>query len=138
MKAEQQFRDAFERLKSNTPRILGKGSPVTQNNVAREAGCDTSALRKQRYPTLVSEIQLWIDTHCNNEKLSSTQRTIKQRKKNRSLLERLSSSKSACDVALSMLVEADAKILELSMENERLQSMLPAENIIQFSPHRKQ
>ncbi|MGE1084181.1 hypothetical protein ACQJ0O_18340 [Pseudomonas shirazensis] len=137
MKAEQQFREAFERLKSDTPLILSKGTQVTQNNVAREAGCDTSALRKKRYPALVSEIQSWVENQENFKKPSETQRITKQRKKNRTLSERLAATKITHDIALSMLVEADAKIIELTMENERLKSMIPPQNIIQLGQGKK-
>ena len=134
MPAEQQFRQAFERLKSNAPQIFDKGALVSQNNVAREAGCDPSALRKQRYPTLIAEIQVWIQAHGGDEKTSQTQRIKKQRQMNRTLAERLADAKHTCAVALSMLVDADAKILELTMEVERLQSMMPRDNIKKFKP----
>lgn len=48
--AEQRFRLAFERLKANKPNVLNPGSVVSQNNVAREAKCDPSALRKSESP----------------------------------------------------------------------------------------
>lgn len=54
------FREAFERLKSNKPINLPAGTPVTQNNVAREAGRDPSALRSERYPELLQQIQSYI------------------------------------------------------------------------------
>ena len=62
-KAELKFRDAFERLKQDKPDILAKGTPLSQNNVAKEAGVDPSALRRTRFPELVSEIQDWIEAH---------------------------------------------------------------------------
>ena len=43
-KAELQFYEAFIRLKNNKPNILPKGTKVSQNNVAKEAGVDPSAL----------------------------------------------------------------------------------------------
>jgi len=55
--AEANFRRAFERLKAGAPKVLPLGTPVSQNNVAKEAGCDSSALRKSRFPCLVAEIQ---------------------------------------------------------------------------------
>lgn len=58
--AEILFREAFERLKAGQPIILPKNSAVTQNNVAREAERDPSALKKDRYPTLVLEIQAFV------------------------------------------------------------------------------
>lgn len=58
--AEQAFREAFERLKQNKPTVLPQDSQVTQNNIAREADRDPSALKKDRYPLLVLEIQAYI------------------------------------------------------------------------------
>ena len=58
--AEAKFRAAFERLKANKPVAVDAGTPVSQNNVALEAGTDTTALRKSRYPTLVKEIQDYV------------------------------------------------------------------------------
>lgn len=131
MSAEQLFENAFQRLKDNSPQVLQKGSHVSQNNVAREAGCDPSALRKSRYPKLIAEIQQWVQSYSEqNTSQSPRQRLMKQRARNRTLADRLLDAKLAADKALSMLVEADAKILELSMEIERLRSLMPAENVI--------
>lgn len=62
-KALREFSEAFERLKRNEPRRLVRGTPVSQNNVSREAGMDTAALRKQLYPDLVGSIQEWVRAH---------------------------------------------------------------------------
>jgi hypothetical protein len=61
--AERAFRDAFSRLKKGTPTILPSSASVTQNNVAREAGVNPSALKKARFPELVREIQKWVNTN---------------------------------------------------------------------------
>lgn len=66
LSAEQRFRLAFERLKANTPKLVEFGTLVTQNNVAREAGCDPSALRKARFPALIREIQAYIELHADH------------------------------------------------------------------------
>ena len=63
--AQANFREAFERLKASAPKILPPGTPVSQNNVAKEAGCDPTALKKQRYPDLVAEIQAYVDAYGN-------------------------------------------------------------------------
>jgi hypothetical protein len=57
--AEARFREAYERLKAGTPRVLEAGSEATQNNTAREAGKHPSALRRERFPELVDEIQAY-------------------------------------------------------------------------------
>lgn len=120
---EAAFRNAFERLKRNAPSVLKKGTPVSQNNVAREAGQDPSALRKSRYPTLVGEIQHWIKGHkTSNTPLSPTKRLRNQREHNRSLRDEIKEVEKERDLALSLLAEADTKILELTLQNEMLQA----------------
>ena len=54
-KAELKFREAFERLKVGKPDILPKGTPLSQNNVAKEAGVDPSALRRARCSGLIQQ-----------------------------------------------------------------------------------
>jgi len=128
-KAEMAFREAFERLKKNRPETLSKNSVVSQNNVAKEAGCDPSALRKSRYPGLVAEIQRWLETNRPEAPLSSRQIVISQRKRNRSLKVRIEDIRAQRDSLASLLVEADAKILELTLENARLRSEVPSYNV---------
>ncbi|WP_245841562.1 hypothetical protein [Pseudomonas abyssi] len=123
-RAEGAFRQAFERLKVNQPLIIPKGSAVTQNNVAREAGVDPSALKKSRFPALVESIQNWVSD--NNQRMQSGQ---SQRGKNCGLRERLASMKEQRDRALNLLANADALILELLRENERLQAGRPPSNV---------
>jgi hypothetical protein len=119
--AERSFRDAFDRLKAGVTRVLPPGSPITQNNVAREAGCDPSALRKSRYPSLIGEIQCWVAETARESILKSTQR-VRSMVERRSLRQRMLDLKKQRDVALSLLVQADAKILELTQEIEDLRS----------------
>jgi len=128
-RAESAFREAFDRLKRGKPDRLPKGTTVSQNNVAKEAGCDPSALRKARYPSLIAEIQRWIEEHAPDTPSSPRQTMLAQRSRNRSLRERIEALKSERDHALSLLVEADAKILDLTMENIRLQAHLPPSNV---------
>lgn len=78
--AEELFREAFERLKKNKPNVVPTDTPLTQNNVAKEAGRDPSALKKDRYPILVLEIQAYIAS--NLEKKSSEKRTSDNRSRN--------------------------------------------------------
>lgn len=128
-RAEQAFRDAFERLKLGKPERLTKGTPVSQNNVAKEAGCDPSALRKSRYPSLIAEIQQWVQDHPSGPKDSPRQAVLRQRSRNRSLKEKYDAVKQQRDHALSLLAEADAMILDLTMEVARLQALAPTRNV---------
>ncbi len=64
--AEANLREALECLKVGAQAVLPAGVPVSQNNVAREAGCNPSALRKSRFPSLVAEIQIYRAAHGVN------------------------------------------------------------------------
>lgn len=129
-RAEDEFREAFIRLTRNRPERMPKGTPVSQNNVAREAGCDPSALRKSRYPSLIAEIQQWLDDKAPDVSPSNRQTTLAQRARNRSLREKLELMKLQRDHALSLLVEADTKIHELTIENSRLRALHPASKVV--------
>ncbi len=126
-RAEIRFLEAFERLKVGKPELLPKGTPVTQNNVAKEAGVNPSALRRSRYPELVDKIQSWIDENKDNSsQQSNRQKSLAKTAKNRSLKQQLDDIKMQNDIALSKLMEAERMIIELTLENERLKSRLPA------------
>lgn len=129
-RAEATFSAAFERLKSNTPQRLPVGTPVSQNNVAREAGLDPSALKKARFPQLVEDIQAWVAAAPIGPAASQRSRDQMRRRKNRSLRERLQAAEQQRDNALNLLVQADAQILVLSQENARLKTLLPEDNVI--------
>ena len=131
-RAERMFREAFERLKLGQPTVLPRGTPVTQNNVAREAGVDPSALKKKRFPSLVAEIQHWIDEHGATKEVSGRQAVLMKRARSRDLRERFKALELQRDNALATLVEADARILELTLENHRLRAQLPASNVVAF------
>ncbi|WLG56707.1 hypothetical protein PSH77_29345 [Pseudomonas extremorientalis] len=121
-KAEQAFRDAFERLKKDAPIRIAKGLTLSQNLVAKEAGTDPSALKKARFPSLVAEIQRWV---ANSEKpapASKRQSELRQREKNRSLRDQINDLKIQRDAVCSRLLEADAKILELTLELEKFRA----------------
>ncbi|HBO1230213.1 TPA: hypothetical protein NOS95_002363 [Pseudomonas aeruginosa] len=128
--AESLFRSAFERLKRGAPQIIPKNSPLTQNNVAREAGRDPSALKKARYPSLIKEIQLWVETRGEAAPTSQRQKAIASRKANKDLKLKIQVYKEQRDELASLLVEAHSKILELTQENMKLRACLPSTNVL--------
>ncbi|KWE65851.1 hypothetical protein WL77_17115 [Burkholderia ubonensis] len=134
MKAEQQYRDAFERLKTNKPTRLPKGTAVTQNNVAREAGTDPSALRKSRFPSLIAEIQRHVATTSHPKAQSKRQSLLKQRKRNRTLKEQLVDASKQRDKLASLLLEADAMILELRDRLAAFEKQAPPSNVVPLPP----
>lgn len=135
--AEQRFRDAFERLKLGVPQVLPKGTPVSQNYVAKEAGCDPSALRKRRFPLLVLEIQEWVEAHKGEQSQSERQRLLKKRGKNRDLRETIADLKKQRDAAAGLLADADLRIVELTERladaQVRLDQLQPRATILNLS-----
>lgn len=121
--AEQRFRDAFERLKLGVPQVLPKGTQVSQNNIAKEANCDPSALRKSRFPLLVIAIQEWVEAHKSDQP-SARQNLLKQQQKKRDSRETITDLKKQRDQAVGLLADADLRIVELSEKVADLQARL--------------
>lgn len=118
-KAELQFYEAFIRLKENKPVNVTKGTSVTQNNVAKEAGVDPSALRKSRYPELIKEIQAWIESNDQKE-ISKKQARKKSNSKVIELQQKIEIVVAQRDQATSKLLAAQLKIIELTNKIKRL------------------
>lgn len=121
-RAEKAFRDAFDRLKRDKPKIRPRGKKITQNNVAREAGLDPSALRRSRFPKLIQEIQDWIQQNQSGPETGAAS-ALDGRAKKREAREQLRAMKVQRDDALARLVDAEARILELTMDNDRLKAL---------------
>lgn len=129
-RAEQRFRDAFERLKRNEPLLLSKGTEISQNNVAKEAGVDPSALRSSRFPELASEIQEWIKNSGSADKKKSAASKLEAKNRRISTLQdRVTELTRQRDVALSKLSSANSQILDLTEEIHRLRLELSTPNV---------
>ena len=139
--AEANLREAFERLKAGVPKVLPSGTLVSQNNVAKEAGCDPSALRKARFPGLVEEIQAFLATHDQERPSSERQRLLKARQVSRSKSETITNLKAQRDDAVSRLVEADELIGTLTQRvrdlEARLEDLQPRARIMPMPPFAK-
>ncbi|PAJ87737.1 hypothetical protein [Burkholderia ubonensis] len=121
--AEQRFRLAFERLKSNTPEILPRGTLVSQNNVAKEAGTDPTALRKKRFPALIREIQAFVEIQNQERERKRQNRAEKRRARDdvKAIVKDLTNQR---DDAQSRLISARRRVLELLEDNRRLQARI--------------
>ncbi|RBA24356.1 hypothetical protein [Herminiimonas fonticola] len=131
LSALDKYRAAFMRLKMNTPQRLPKGTIVSQNNVAKEAGTDPSALKKSRFPLFIDEIQRYVSVQSDKKPVSARQKTLSTRKKNRSLQERLSEVAKQRDNLASLLTEADMAILEL--RSQLVEFQRTASNVVELS-----
>jgi chromosome segregation ATPase len=121
--AEQRFRLAFERLKADKPQVLPRGTPVSQNNVAKEAGTDPTALRKARYPALIREIQAWVEIN-GQEKTLQRKREDRRRRDREDLTAKIKQLEQQRDDAQSQLISAQRMLLELLQDKARLQLRL--------------
>ena len=121
--AEMRFRQAFERLKAGEPKVLAQGTPVTQNNVAREASCDPSALKKARFPVLIREIQAYLELHKPDEQ-PAARKAARQKAAKRKVEERLADAVRQRDMAQSVLLSANRRIIELTDEVQSLRRRL--------------
>lgn len=139
--AEANFREAFERLKAGIPKVLPVGTLVSQNNIAKEAGCDPSALRKARFPGLVEEVQAYLAMNSQERPSSERQRLLKARQVSRSKSETISDLKAQRDYAVSRLVEADELICTLARHvrdlKARLEDVRPSASIMPMTPFAK-
>lgn len=107
-KAETLFREAFERLKTNTPVNVPKGTKVSQNNVAKEAGKHSTALKKDRFPLLVLEIQDYLKRQESDLELIEKKKALR---KKRTLEQRLKDSNQQRD-KLAAICEAQANLID--------------------------
>ena len=135
--AEANFREAFERLKIGKPKVLSADARVSQNNVAKEAGCDPSALRKSRFPSLVAEIQNYVAAHGGERPASERQMLLKQRQRSRAARETIADLKQQRDAMAGLLVEANAQISILTRRlihaEARINELGPKAGTIQLS-----
>lgn len=136
-RAETEFRAAFARLRANTPRILPKAAKLSQNNVAKEAGKDPSALKKSRYPDLIREIQACVKNGRQAGPPSPRQALMSTRSRNRNLKARIAELKAQRDLALRELLSAKYEILNQWQTIQRLTAGTNT-NVAEFKPCQKQ
>ncbi|NQZ25041.1 MAG: hypothetical protein HRT55_01845 [Colwellia sp.] len=107
-KAENIFREAYKRLKSNTPLNVAKGTAVSQNNVAKEAGKHPTALKKDRFPLLVLEIQDYLKLQNIDSEVDIKKKALR---KKRTIEERYEACKKERD-QLASICEAQLNVIE--------------------------
>lgn len=121
-KAEDMYRAAFERLRDGRPTTVPLGTPVSQNNVAREAGNDPSAFKKSRFPTLIREIQAWMEINAQHKELKNKRSA--RRHERQDAKAKADRYKKERDAAQSRLVSAHRAVLTLLQEKAELQRRL--------------
>lgn len=121
--AEREFAAAFERLREDRPLRLPKGTPVSQNNVAKEAGCTASALRKDRFPELVEQIQDLVRPSTNRSN-GVSQRLANAEQRNKCLLEEQAAQRGRYALETSRVLSLLAEVAELRRQVKALESEL--------------
>ncbi|WP_414728273.1 hypothetical protein [Zhongshania aliphaticivorans] len=119
--AEESFRAAFERLKKGCNVILEGKVPVTQNNVAREAGRDPSALKKNRYPLLVLEIQAFVKAQEDKARVRSSSKDNRTRS-DKEKIQALRKQNGVLESMLHFLREENNALME---ELDKLKTGIP-------------
>lgn len=109
---EAELRAGFERLKSGDVERVPGGTPVTQNNVARETGMEPSAFKKARYPVLIDEIQRYISAKNQSASKSPDAPKAPKPKPDEDML--VKSAIAERDLAVSKLMIAQVRIIELT------------------------
>tara|TARA_B100001063_G_scaffold242462_1_gene271150 strand:+ start:612 stop:1001 length:390 start_codon:yes stop_codon:yes gene_type:complete len=107
-KAENIFREAFIRLKIGKPVNIPVGSKVSQNNIAKEAGKHPTALKKDRFPLLVLEIQDYLKTQELEVESIENKKALR---KKRDTETRLADCKKQRDKLIS-ICEAQANLIK--------------------------
>ncbi|SIT51656.1 conserved hypothetical protein [Paraburkholderia piptadeniae] len=79
---------------------------------------------------MIVEIQQYLDEHTGKIPPSARQAKLAQRKKTRGLRERIDAVLRQRDQAVSMLNEANLKILELTDRVAELEAKLPVGNVL--------
>lgn len=125
LSAEERFRQAFYRLCADKPLRLPKGSAVSQNNVAKEAGTGPSALKKKRYPSLCSQIQAKVAEYDKSKPKTKNQELVSARSKNNDLLKELLFVKEDRDYQVSLKLYAQHMVLALTKELDELKNSTP-------------
>jgi len=123
-KAEEMFREAFNRLKTGALINTPKGTKISQNNVAKEAGKHPTALKKDRFPLLVLQIQDYLkQQEIDNDILTKK----KQLRKQRTLEQKLSDCKkqrdklaSICEAQIQHIEQLQHDVSELEKRTKKL------------------
>jgi len=115
---EAKYRAAFERLKTDKPTLLKKGSKLSQANVAKEAGDHPTALKKDRYPTLIMEIQ----DEITRRKVKKEGKTDDSRQKRIYDKQRLQDCKAQRDKMFSIIASQETLIEELMNKIDQLEN----------------
>ncbi|WP_373019978.1 hypothetical protein [Thiomicrorhabdus sp.] len=117
--AEEKFRASFERLKADKPDRLPKGTKLSQANVAKEAGDHPTALKKDRYPSLILEIQ----DEISRRKIKSDGVKNANDKKRKTDKERLKDCQLQRDKLSNIVDSQEGYIEELLYEIEKMKKV---------------
>lgn len=113
--AAKMYLEAFRRLATDTPLNLGKGTVVSQNNVAKEAGKDPSALKLNRYPGVIRKIQTYLEL-TNVDEVKNRARKAKIQKGKLDLKSQVSTLTTQLSASQSKLLSVERRLIEALQE----------------------
>ncbi|MDN6883828.1 hypothetical protein QMO14_09495 [Variovorax sp. CAN2819] len=96
---------------------------MSQNNVAKEAGCTASALRKERFPELVKQIQDFVAPSAKAPN-DLRERLAHAEQRNKLLLQERAALRDRYDLQTSRVLSLLAETAELKRQIKILESEL--------------
>ena len=115
--AEQQYREAWERLKAGKPNIVSKDKPINERDtVAEEAGRQKGSLRTKDHPDLCKEI---MEYEVSETSLQECTR-LKQEYK-----EKMNENAKLWKSALARELMLQRRIIDLEIEIKRIKQKYP-------------
>lgn len=117
------YLEAFRRLVLKTPLNVEVGTLVSQNNVAKEAGKDPSALKLSRFPSVIKKIQTYLE--LTNELDSKKRiRNAKVKKGKLTAIAKIATLEAQAIETQSKLLSVERRLIEVLQENAELQAKL--------------
>lgn len=116
-KAGEEYLAAFRRL-------VARGTRVSQNAVAKEAGRDPSAFKLSSYPEEIAIVKAYIKANYQATSSSITHRLKASREETKKAKNSNDSIVQQRDTALIMLSQAHVTILDLKNENTKLKKLM--------------
>lgn len=96
---------------------------MSQNNVAKEAGCTASALRKERFPELVKQIQDHVGSSSKAPQ-DLRERLAHAEQRNKHLVQEKAALRDRYDLQTSRVLSLLAEAAELRRQIKSLESEL--------------
>lgn len=134
MSAINEYRAALQRLISNKPLNLPKGSSINKDTVALEAGRKRGSIKKSRaeHAQLITEIEAAVLTHRTLNQETANQRVDRQKRLKNNAQQERDYFKKSYELALTKIVSLEHENHFLRQKIIELKSAGTTDNVIDF------